>query len=81
MGEAQYRFFIFSNEHLFSTLGRQFELDQPALGLLVPALVWHELDRFSEDAICAVLASREYRDDDYIRDRGQFLAARAAHGR
>ena len=59
----------------------EFELDRPGLGLLLPALVWHELDRFSDDAICAVLASREYRDDDYIRDRGQFLAARVANGR
>src|SRR5262245_11267722 len=60
---------------------RDFVLDRPSLGLLVPPLVWHELDRFSDDAICAVLASREYRDDDYIRDRDQFRALHAARER
>jgi len=38
-------------------------------------LVWREMDSFSQGAVCMVLASRPYDEQDYIRDRGLFVKA------
>lgn len=44
-------------------------LDQPSRGLYIGPYVWRELRDFSSNAVCLVLASQEYDEDDYIRDR------------
>jgi len=56
------------------------QLDDPATGLLVPPLVWHEMSDFSPDCVLLVLADAAYDEADYIRDYGEFvaLAGRAA---
>lgn len=52
---------------------QQFELDEPATALYVPALIWGVQYRYSHDAVLMVLASHEYSSQDYIRDYEEFL--------
>lgn len=47
-------------------------LNRPDLGLMVVPGIWRELFEFSSGAICLVLASHKYNDDDYIRDYNKF---------
>jgi hypothetical protein len=42
-------------------------------GLYVPGMVWRALENFSTNAVCLILASRPYEEEDYIRDRSAFL--------
>jgi hypothetical protein len=51
-------------------------LDDPARGLLVGSGVWRELDAFSPGAVCLVLASGPYDEDEYVRDYSAFTASR-----
>lgn len=46
-------------------------------GLYLPNMIWRELENFSSGAVCMVLASERYDEDDYIRDHGEFLRAAA----
>ncbi len=48
-------------------------LNRPNFGLLVIPGIWRELSNFSSGAICLVLASHEYDENDYIREYNQFL--------
>ena len=49
-------------------------LDDPAVGLTLPPMVWHEMSDFSADCVLMVLADAAYDETDYIRDYGEFLA-------
>ena len=44
-------------------------------GLYVCPMIWRELDNFSSGAVCMVLASNKYDEDDYYRDYSQYLVA------
>ena len=44
-----------------------YRLDNPACGLYIPAGLWLELEDFTADAVCVVLASEKYEETDYIR--------------
>lgn len=48
-------------------------LERPCEGLYVSNVIWREMYDFSPDAVLMVLASEEYREDDYIRDYETFL--------
>jgi hypothetical protein len=48
-------------------------LKRPDYGLLVVHGIWRELVEFSSGAICLVLASDIYKEDDYIRDLKKFI--------
>lgn len=50
-------------------------LNEPHQGLYVRGLVWREMDSFSSDAVCLVLASEHYDENDYFRDYNDFLEA------
>jgi len=50
-------------------------LDDPATGLLLPPMVWHEMTDFSTDCVLLVLAAAPYDEADYIRDYDEFRAA------
>ncbi len=50
-----------------------FALTTAETGLLVPAMHWRELRRFSIGAVVLVLASRPYEPEDYIHDHVEFL--------
>lgn len=47
-------------------------LNRPDYGLLVVPCIWRELMEFSSGAICLVLASEAYSNDDYIREYNAF---------
>ena len=47
-------------------------LDDPAKGLLLPPMVWHEMSEFSPDCVLLVLAASYYDEADYIRSYEQF---------
>jgi len=44
------------------------QLNRPYYGLLVVPGIWREIVNFSSGAICLVLASEKYSEEDYIRD-------------
>jgi hypothetical protein len=43
-------------------------------GLFVCSMIWREISNFSSGAVCLVLASIFYDEDDYYRDYAQFQA-------
>ncbi|WCO00829.1 sugar 3,4-ketoisomerase [Psychroserpens ponticola] len=47
-------------------------LNKPNKGLLIPTGIWRELENFSSGAVCLVIASGEFDENDYIRDYGKF---------
>ena len=48
-------------------------LNRPDHGLLLVPGIWRELMEFSSGAVCLVLASDVYRQQDYIRSHEEFL--------
>lgn len=52
---------------------RTFMLNRPYTGLMVVPGIWRTLDDFSSGAVCMVLASEGYSEEDYIRDYGEFI--------
>lgn len=48
-------------------------LNRPFEGLYIPPMMWRDLDNFSSGAVCMVLASDYYDEDDYLRDYDSFL--------
>jgi hypothetical protein len=55
----------------------RFHLNRPHNGLFVSPLVWRELDNFSSNSVCLVLASEPYDPEDYVRDYTEFTAISA----
>ena len=53
-------------------------LDDRAVGLTLPPMVWHEMSDFSDDCVLMVLADALYDEGDYIRDYATFKALAAA---
>jgi len=51
-------------------------LNKPNVGLLIPTGIWRELDNFSSGAVCLVLASDDFSEEDYIRDFDEFLKSK-----
>ena len=49
-------------------------LNKPFEGLLITNGIWRELKNFSSGAVCLVVASEVFEEDDYIRDFEDFLA-------
>lgn len=52
---------------------RTFNLNRPYQGLYVMPGIWRTLDDFSSGAVCLVLASERYDENDYIRNYNEFL--------
>jgi mannose-6-phosphate isomerase-like protein (cupin superfamily) len=52
---------------------RQVFLNRPHIGLYIPPGVWASEMNFSSGAICLVLASHRYNEDDYLRSYEDFL--------
>lgn len=48
-------------------------LNHPYQGLLVDTAIWRTLDDFSSGAVCMVMASELFEEDDYIRDYDEFV--------
>lgn len=54
-------------------------MTDPAEAVIIPPLMWRELDQFTEGAVCLVLASRPYEESDYIRDFNEFVSESSSH--
>ena len=52
---------------------QKYLLNHPWEGLLIETETWRTLDDFSSGAVCLVLASEHYEEDDYIYDYDEFL--------
>lgn len=52
---------------------KKYLLNHPYQGLLINTATWRTLDDFSSGAVCLVLASEPFSEDDYIRDYDEFL--------
>jgi hypothetical protein len=48
-------------------------LNRPNKGLFIETNTWRELENFSSGAICLVIASDVFEEEDYIRDYDEFL--------
>lgn len=55
---------------------KTFLLNKPNIGLLIPTGIWRELQNFSSGAVCLVVASDVFLEEDYIRDYNVFLATK-----
>jgi hypothetical protein len=53
---------------------KKFTLNRSYKGVYVPKLIWRSLDNFSTNALCLILASEEYRENDYIRCYDEFIS-------
>lgn len=51
-------------------------LNKPDKGLLIKNDTWRELENFSSGAVCLVLASATFDEEDYIRDFDTFINSR-----
>lgn len=56
----------------------RYHLNRSYMGLYIPKMIWRELDNFSSGAVCMVVASTKYEEDDYFRDYGDYINARGA---
>lgn len=55
-------------------------LNHPYQGLLIDAGLWRTLDDFSSGAVCMVLASDPFEEEDYIREYGKFIKDKKVKG-
>ncbi|SEW40762.1 Protein N-acetyltransferase, RimJ/RimL family [Chryseobacterium wanjuense] len=53
---------------------RQVFLNRPDIGLHIPPGIWASEINFSSGAICLVLASHTYNEEDYVRNYDDFLS-------
>ncbi|TDI77807.1 MAG: WxcM-like domain-containing protein [Bacteroidetes bacterium] len=53
-------------------------LNRPDIGLLIPTGIWRELENFSSGGVCLSLVSDVYKEEDYIREYGDFLSFKNA---
>ena len=49
-------------------------LNKPYIGLYICPRIWRDLKNFSSGAVCAVLASENFDEEDYIRDYDDFCS-------
>lgn len=54
----------------------EFWLRDPRQGLYIGPGVWREMDSFSQGAVCMVLASHRYDENDYFRNFDDFVASK-----
>jgi WxcM-like protein len=54
---------------------QRFHLNRSHYGLYVTPLTWREIDNFSSNSVCLVLASAAYNESDYYREYESFLLA------
>jgi len=52
---------------------KRIRLNRPNYGLLIVPGIWRELIEFSSGAICLVIASKKFDEQDYIRKYSDFI--------
>jgi dTDP-4-dehydrorhamnose 3,5-epimerase-like enzyme len=55
---------------------KRVHLNRSYQGLYVCPMIWRELDNFSSGSVCLVLASNLYSEDDYYRNKHDFMKKR-----
>jgi dTDP-4-dehydrorhamnose 3,5-epimerase-like enzyme len=50
------------------------QMSRSYYGLYVCPMMWREIDNFSSGAVCMVLASNYFDENDYYRDYSKFIA-------
>ena len=50
------------------------KLNRSNYGLYIPQMIWREIVNFSTGAICLVLASLPYSEEEYIRDYTEYVS-------
>lgn len=55
---------------------KHFSLNRSYYGLYVPKMIWRSLKNFSTNALCLILASEKYDDNDYIRNEEKYQSLR-----
>lgn len=55
---------------------KRVHMNRSHYGLYVCPMIWRELDNFSSNSVCMVLASNKYAESDYYRDYAEFMRAR-----
>lgn len=55
-------------------------LNNPSKGLLITPCIWRELENFSSGAVCLVVASDVYKEEDYIYDFDEYLLYLSKNG-
>lgn len=55
---------------------KTFHLSRSYYGLYICPMIWREMNNFSSNSICLVLASNEYSEDDYYRDFESYMQDR-----
>ena len=56
-------------------------LNKPNVGLLIKPGIWRELKNFSSGAVCLVVASDVYIEEDYIRNLKEFKRSKKIIGK
>ena len=51
-------------------------LNKPDKGLFIKKNTWREIENFSSGAVCLVLASDVFDEEDYVRDFDEFLKSK-----
>jgi len=54
---------------------KRVHLNRSYHGLLLPPMIWREMDNFSSGSVCLALASELYDPTDYYRDYPEYLKA------
>lgn len=52
---------------------KTYTLNRAYHGLYLSNMIWRELDNFTTGAVCMVLASEHYDENDYYRDYNEFI--------
>ena len=53
---------------------KKYSLNRSYYGLYVPKMIWRRLENFSTNSLALIVASKEYDDNDYIREFDHFLS-------
>jgi hypothetical protein len=51
---------------------KRYRMNRSYYGLYVPPLIWREIENFSTNSVCLVMASEYYNEVDYYRDYVRF---------
>jgi len=54
---------------------RKYSLNRSYYGLFIPNMIWKSLENFSTNALCLILSSEVYKEEDYIRNYEEFKRA------
>lgn len=55
------------------TRKERYHLNRSYYGLYVPPLIWREIEDFSTNSVCMVMASEFYNEEDYFREYSEFI--------